>query len=84
MSIITQIHQSKNNNFQTHAHTINSSGFLDLLAHDEFVSTIENNIPVYINNIYTPTQSLSMFIAKSLNKDHSYSKAVNHMIILYQ
>jgi hypothetical protein len=84
MSIITQIHQSKNNNFQTHASTINSSEFIDLLAHDELVSTIENNIPVYRNNIYTPTQSLSMFLAQSLNEDRSCSKAVNDMIILSQ
>jgi hypothetical protein len=81
MSIITQIHQSKKNKFPVHAQTINSSNFLDLLTHDELVSTIENNIPTYRNTIYTPTKTLSMFLSQSLNEDRSCSKAVNDMII---
>lgn len=84
MTIITQIHSSKKNNFQTYAKNINSSEFIELLNHEELAPIIENNIPNHRENIYTPTRTLSMFVTQGLNEDRSCSKAVNDLIIQQQ
>ena len=57
MTIITQIHSSKKNNFKTYAKNINSSDFIELLNHEELAPIIENNMPNHRENIYTPTRN---------------------------
>lgn len=84
MSIITQIHSSKKNNVHIFSKHINSSDFLELLTDDNLSSIIENNLPEHRKNIYTPTRTLSMFLAQSLNEDRSCTKAVNDLIIQQQ
>ncbi|MFT6919079.1 MAG: hypothetical protein ACJA2G_001714 [Cognaticolwellia sp.] len=47
--------------------------------------TIENNLPNnHRERIYTPTKTLSMFLAQTLNEDRSCSKTVNDMLIQTQ
>jgi hypothetical protein len=84
MSIITQIYNSQQKNLQYYANNINSSDFVDLLSSDALTVTIKNNIPPFREQIYTPTQTLSMFIAQALNEDRSCSKAVIDMLIQNQ
>jgi hypothetical protein len=82
MSIISHIHLSQQKKIHHLANNTHAVDFLALLSHDELALTIENNRP---NNqrerIYTPTKTLSMFLAQTLNEDRSCSKAVNDMLI---
>ena len=84
MTIISQIYPSQQKKIQNHAKNANAPGFLKLLSCDELSLTIKDNIPPYRENIYTPMQTLSMFLAQTLNEDRSCSKAVIDMIIQKQ
>ena len=81
MSIISQIHLSQQTNIKNNAKNIMATDFLELLSNEELRSIIENNIPKYRAQIYTPMQTLSLFLAQALNEDRSCSKAVNDLII---
>ena len=84
MCIVSQICHSQQKKIQNHAKNTNATDFLKLLSCDELSSTIEKNIPQYRENIYTPMQTLSMFLAQTLNEDRSCNKAVIDMIIQKQ
>ena len=84
MPIISQIHLSKQTKIKNHAKNITATDFLELLSNDELRSILEDNIPEYREQIYTPMQTLSMFSAQALNEDSSCSKAVNDLIISKQ
>jgi S-adenosylmethionine synthetase len=59
--------------------------FLALLSDDELALTIENTLPNnHRERIYTPTKTLSMFLAQTINEDRSCSKTVNDMLIQAQ
>ena len=51
------------------------------MSSDELSSIIENNTPKYRERIYTPMQTLAMFLSQALNEDRSCSKAVNDFTI---
>ena len=84
MPIISQFHLSQQKKIKKHAKNITATDFLGLLSNDELLSIIEENIPKYREQIYTPMQTLAMFLAQALNDDRSCSKAVNNMIIQKQ
>ena len=81
MPIISQIHLTQQTRIKIHAKKITTTDFLELLSNDELRSIVEDNIPEYREQIYTPMQTLSMFLAQALNDDRSCSKAVNDLII---
>ena len=84
MSIISKIHLSQQKNIKNHAKNITAIDFLELLFNEELRSIVEDNIPEYRTQIYTPMQTLSLFLAQALNEDRSCSKAVNDLIIQQQ
>jgi hypothetical protein len=85
MSIISHIHLSQQKKIHHLANNTHAVDFLALLSHDELALTIENNLPNnHRERIYTPTKTLSMFLAQTLNEDRSCSKAVNDMLIQTQ
>jgi hypothetical protein len=85
MSIISHIHLSQQNKIHLLANNTHAVDFLALLSDDELALTIENNLPNnHRERIYTPTKTLSMFLAQTLNEDRSCSKAVNDMLIQTQ
>jgi hypothetical protein len=85
MSIISHIHHSQQKKIHHLANNTHAVDFLALLSHDELALTIENNLPTHHRErIYTPTKTLSMFLAQTLNEDRSCSKTVNDMLIQTQ
>jgi hypothetical protein len=85
MPIISHIHHSQQKKIHHLANNTHAVDFLDLLSHDELALTIENNLPTHHRErIYTPTKTLSMFLAQTLNEDRSCSKAVNDMLVQTQ
>jgi len=65
MPIISQFHLSQQTKIKKHATNITSTDFLELLSTDELLSIVEDNIPEYREQIYTPLQTLSMFLAQA-------------------
>jgi hypothetical protein len=66
MSTIFHIHLSQQKKIHHLANNIHAVDFLAWLSHDELASTIENNLPNnYRERIYTPTKTLSMFLAQT-------------------
>ncbi|PKG95073.1 hypothetical protein [Paraglaciecola sp. MB-3u-78] len=84
MSIISQFYLSQQSKIKKYATNITATDFLELLYNDEWLSIVEENIPEYREQIYTPMQTLSMFMAQALSDDRSCSKAVNDLIIQTQ
>lgn len=84
MSIISPIYLSQQVQIKKHAKNITSTDFLELLSNEELLSIVEDYIPKYRERIYTPMQTLSMFLAQALNDDRSCSKVVNDLIIQKQ
>jgi len=85
MSIISHIHLSQQKKIHHLANNTHAVDFLALLSHDEPALTIENNLPNnHRERIYTPTKTLSIFLAQTLNEDRPCSKAVNDMLIQAQ
>ncbi|AGH44475.1 hypothetical protein [Paraglaciecola psychrophila] len=82
MSIIFHIHLSQLKKIHHLANNTHAVDFLASLSHDELTLTIENNLPNnYRERIYTPTKTLFMLLAQTLNEDRSCSKAVNDILI---
>jgi hypothetical protein len=85
MCVISHIHFSQQKKIRHLANNTYAVDFLALLSDDELALTIENNLPSnHRERIYTPTKTLSMFLAQTLNKDRSCSKAANDMLIQAQ
>lgn len=84
MPIISQFYLSQQSKIKKYATNITATDFLELLYNDEWLSIVEENIPEYREQIYTPMQTLSMFMAQALSDDRSCSKAVNDLIIQTQ
>ena len=84
MSIISQFYLSQQSKIKKYATNITATDFLELLYNDEWLSIVEENTPKYREQIYTPMQTLSMFMAQALSDDRSCSKAVNDLIIQTQ
>jgi hypothetical protein len=84
MSIISQFYLSQQSKIKKYATNIIATDFLELLYNDEWLSIVEENIPGYREQIYTPMQTLSMFLAQALSDDRSCSKAGNDLIIQTQ
>lgn len=59
-----------------------NSNFLETLVSKQILSeTIYTNINNYRNRIYTPLQTLSMFVSQALNQDSSCQNVVNNMAL---
>lgn len=69
---------SKQQRIQTLAKSYDSYDFFNLLTGPEMLSTVENLLPEdYRERQFPPTETLSMFLAQTMNEDRSCQKAVN-------
>jgi hypothetical protein len=60
------------------AQKADSYSFFNLLTSPELLSMVENNLPDHRERLYTPTTTLSLFLAQAMNTDSSCQKIVNH------
>ncbi len=81
MTIISQFNTSKKIKFNHLANNSTASTFIDLLNNKRLKSIFEKHSTPHRKRIYTPSTTLSMFLAQVLNEDRSCSKAVNDLII---
>jgi uncharacterized protein YPO0396 len=55
--------------------------FESLISQSELLEVLQKELPNYRNRLYTPTQTLCMFIAQALNSDNSCQNVVNEMAL---
>ena len=58
--------------------------FIDLLSDDAVSDKIESLLPKYRDRLYTPTQTLSLFLTQALNDDRSCQCVVNEWFVARQ
>lgn len=70
-----RIHQQ--NRIKAHANTSDSYAYFNLLTGPEFLEQVESLLPEHRERLFPPTETLSMFLAQSMNADRSCKKVVN-------
>lgn len=55
-----------------------SYSFFNLLTSPQLLSMVENSLPDHRERLYTPTTTLSLFLAQAMSTDSSCQKVVNH------
>jgi len=64
-------------NIQQYTQDSDSLSFFNQLTSPELLDTLEGQLPEHRERLYPPTETLSMFLAQTLNEDRSCQKAVN-------
>ena len=64
-------------NIQQYAQNSDSLSFFNQLTSPELLETLEDELPKHRERLYPPIETLSMFLAQTLNEDRSCQKAVN-------
>lgn len=59
------------------ASNCDSHALFNLLTSDALFDTVEQLLPEHRERLYTPTQTLSMFLTQALHSDHSCQRIVN-------
>jgi len=60
-----------------HIHRSNADTFSTLLARAELLGEVESLVPPHRKRVFSPTETLSMFLTQALSADRSCQKAVN-------
>lgn len=81
MSIINKFSDIQKKNIRECAQNSDSFCFFNLLTSDDLLETVERLLPAHRERDYPPTETLSMFLAQSMNEDRSCQKAVNEAAI---
>ena len=81
MTIINKLANIRKQNIRDHAQNSDSFCFFNLLTSDDLLETVEHLLPEHRERDYPPTETLSMFLAQSMNEDRSCQKVVNDSAI---
>ena len=73
--------RSNNDEFASHAHNSDAYAFFNLLTGPELLDEVESLLPQHRERVFSPTETLSMFLAQALSADRSCQKAVNKTAI---
>lgn len=76
-----QIVNHQQQRIHQHAKNSNTHAFFKLLADPELLQRVESVMPKHRQRLFTPTQTLSMFLAQAMNADRSCQNAVNDFSI---
>jgi hypothetical protein len=60
-----------------HANRLRAYDFFNLLTGDALLDTVEQHLPPHRERLYPPTDTLSLFMAQSLNPDGACQQIVN-------
>lgn len=81
MSTNTKLSQCKQHRIKKLAQSCNFSTFFGLLTTNALQPTLDRLLPKFRDRHYSPTETLSLFIAQALNSDRSCQKAVNDLAL---
>ena len=76
-----QIVNHQQQRFHQHAKNSNAPAFFKLLADPELLQRVEPVMPKHRQRLFTPTETLLMFLAQAMNADRSCQNAVNDFSI---
>ncbi len=72
-------HQVKR--ISTEANNSDAYSFFNLLTSPKFLDQVESSLPDHRERLFPPTETLSMFLAQSMNSDGSCQRAVNNAAV---
>lgn len=81
MTINNKLTRFKQQQLESHVDKSNAYSFFNLLTSPELLDCVDANSPEYRERLYPPTETLSMFIAQSLNQDSSCQSIVNDIAV---
>ena len=61
-----------------HAQKTNAYTFFNILTSPQLLDVVEQHLPPHRERLYTPTTTLSLFLAQAMNADASCQNTVNH------
>ncbi|AZF56227.1 IS4 protein [Pseudomonas sp. R11-23-07] len=76
-----QILQHQQQRFHRHASNCDAYAFFNLLTAPELLQRVESVLPKYREHLFSPTATLSMFLAQAMSADRSCQNAVNDLSI---
>ena len=77
MLINSKLAKLQQQNIKQYAQNSDALSFFNQLTSPELLKTLESQLPEHRERLYPPTETLSMFLAQTLNEDRSCQKAVN-------
>jgi hypothetical protein len=81
MSTSNKLTHRRQQKIQEYLQNSDSYSFFNQLTSPELLSRVETLLPEHRERLYSPTETLSMFLAQALNEDRSCQKAVNDAAI---
>ncbi len=81
MFINNKLAKLQQQNIQQYAHNSDALSFFNQLASPELLESVEAQLPEHRERLYPPTETLSMFLAQTLNEDRSCQKVVNDAVV---
>ncbi len=69
MFINSKVTQLQQQNIQQYARNSDALSFYNQLTSPELLDTLEAQLPEHRERLYPPTETLSMFLAQTLNED---------------
>jgi len=81
MHINSKINNIQQNRIEHHAQQSTGNKFLDLLSHPQLFADIEVLLPLHRDRCFAPLETLSLFLAQSMNADSSCQNIVNEFAV---
>ena len=81
MFINNKLAKLQQQNIQQYAHNSDALSFFNQLTSPELLESVEAQLPEHRERLYPPTETLSMFLAQTLNEDRSCQKVVNDAVV---
>lgn len=63
------------------AQKTNAYTFFNILSSPQLLDVVEHHLPPHRERLYTPTTTLSLFLAQAMNTDASCQNTVNHHVV---
>jgi len=77
----SKINSIQQNRIEQHSQNINGNKFFDLLSHPQILSNFEELLPAHRDRCFAPLETLSLFLAQSMNADSSCQNIVNEFAV---
>ena len=77
MNTNQKLKQVQLNSIQSHTNKTDAYSFFNLLTSPQLLSIVDEQTPDHRERIYTPTTTLSLFLAQAMNSDSSCQNTVD-------
>lgn len=81
MQITHETRSYQQQRVEHHARHLHAYDFFNLLTGDSLLERVDQHLPPYRERLYPPTETLSLFMAQTLNPDRACQQAVNRYAV---